>query len=133
MFLSATDKQSIAARVAALEKRLGLIPVTEGDFAERENQALKQWNGASQGLQRLNLQVDTLQATINGLRRMLREGPQTGVVRDPSAGFDPNKLPCPTDEQNLFSDHGRGIYLINRLMDEVRYDRNGTEIHMRKY
>jgi serine/threonine-protein kinase RsbW len=55
------------------------------------------------------------------------------VVRDPGAGFDPKKLPCPTDEQNLFSDHGRGIYLINRLMDEVRYERNGTEIHMRKY
>jgi serine/threonine-protein kinase RsbW len=55
------------------------------------------------------------------------------VVRDPGAGFDPKKLPCPTDEQNLFSDHGRGIYLINRLMDEVRYERNGSEIHMRKY
>lgn len=73
------------AKRRSLEKRLGLIPVTEGDFAERENQALKQWNSASQGLQRLNLQVDTLQATINGLRRMLREGPQSGVVRDPSA------------------------------------------------
>jgi serine/threonine-protein kinase RsbW len=55
------------------------------------------------------------------------------VVRDPGAGFDPKKLLCPTDEQNLFSDHGRGIYLINKLMDEVRYERNGTEIHMRKY
>jgi serine/threonine-protein kinase RsbW len=55
------------------------------------------------------------------------------VVRDPGTGFDPQKLPCPTDEQNLFSDHGRGVYLINRLMDEVRYERNGTEIHMRKY
>jgi serine/threonine-protein kinase RsbW len=55
------------------------------------------------------------------------------IVRDPGEGFDPAKLPCPTDGQNLFSDHGRGIYLINRLMDEVRYQRNGAEIHMRKY
>src|ERR1019366_8009411 len=55
------------------------------------------------------------------------------VVRDPGTGFDPAKLPCPTDEQNLYSEHGRGIYLINKLMDEVRYERNGTEIHMRKY
>jgi hypothetical protein len=62
-----------------------VVPVTEGDFQERETQALKQWNTASQGLQRLNLQVDTLQATINGLRRVLREGPQSGVVRDPSS------------------------------------------------
>jgi len=69
----------------ALQKRLGQLPINDGDFQERENQAMKQWNGVSQTLQRLNLQIDTLQATINGLRRMLREGSQSGVVRDPAS------------------------------------------------
>ena len=55
------------------------------------------------------------------------------VVRDPGNGFDSSKVPSPTDEQNVFSDHGRGIFLINTLMDEVQYARNGAEIHMRKY
>ena len=55
------------------------------------------------------------------------------VVRDPGTGFDATKVPCPMNEQNIFSDHGRGIYLINSLMDEVQYERNGAEIHMRKY
>ena len=55
------------------------------------------------------------------------------VVRDPGPGFDLTSLPSPTDEQNLISDHGRGVYLINKLMDEVKYERNGSEIHMRKY
>ena len=55
------------------------------------------------------------------------------VVSDPVDGFDPQKLPCPTNEQNVFSENGRGIYLINKLMDEVRFERNGAEIHMRKY
>jgi tetratricopeptide (TPR) repeat protein len=73
------------AKRRSLEKRLGMVPVTDADFQERENQALKQWNTASQALQRLNLQVDTLQATINGLRRMLREAPVAGVVRDPAS------------------------------------------------
>jgi tetratricopeptide (TPR) repeat protein len=73
------------AKRRSLEKRLGVIPVTDADFQDRESQALKQWNTVSQGLQRLTLQVDTLQATINGLRRVLREGPQSGVVRDPSS------------------------------------------------
>ena len=73
------------AKRRALQKRLSQLPVTEGDFQERDNQALKQWNGVSQALQRLNLQVDTLQATINGLRRVLREGSQSGVVRDPAS------------------------------------------------
>jgi tetratricopeptide (TPR) repeat protein len=69
----------------SLEKRLQQLPVSDGDFQDRESQAMKQWNGVSQALQRLNLQVDTLQATINGLRRVLREGSQSGVVRDPAS------------------------------------------------
>ena len=73
------------AKRRALEKRLGVIPVTDADFQDRDSQAMKQWNTVSQGLQRLTLQVDTLQSTINGLRRVLREGPQSGVVRDPSS------------------------------------------------
>jgi serine/threonine-protein kinase RsbW len=55
------------------------------------------------------------------------------VVRDPGQGFDPRSVPMPTDQSNLVSDHGRGIYLINQLMDEVKHERNGSEIHMRKY
>jgi len=54
------------------------------------------------------------------------------VVRDPGQGFDPARLPSPVVGERLFADHGRGIYLINRLMDEVRFRRGGTEIWMRK-
>jgi len=55
------------------------------------------------------------------------------VVSDPGNGFDAAKVPSPTHEQNIFSEHGRGIFLINTLMDEVQFERNGAEIHMRKY
>jgi serine/threonine-protein kinase RsbW len=55
------------------------------------------------------------------------------VVSDPGDGFDPAQVPSPTEGQNLFSDHGRGIFLISRLMDEVHYERNGAKIRMRKY
>jgi serine/threonine-protein kinase RsbW len=57
----------------------------------------------------------------------------TIVVRDPGSGFDPASLPSPTDDSNLHSDHGRGILLINKLMDEVKHERNGTVIRMRKF
>ena len=55
------------------------------------------------------------------------------VVRDPGPGFDPASIPSPVLGQNLFSTGGRGIYLINQLMDEVHYDKGGTEIHMRTH
>jgi len=54
------------------------------------------------------------------------------VVRDPGNGFDPETIASPVRGQNLYSSSGRGVYLINQLMDEVRFLKNGTEIHMIK-
>ncbi len=54
------------------------------------------------------------------------------VVRDPGPGFDPHKIPSPVVGENIFESHGRGIYLINRLMDHVEFAHGGTEIRMRK-
>ena len=54
------------------------------------------------------------------------------IVRDPGRGYDPLTLANPIVGENIFSNHGRGIYLINQLMDEVQIRRNGTEIVMRK-
>jgi len=53
------------------------------------------------------------------------------IVRDPGPGFDPASIPSPTMGQNLFATGGRGIYLINQLVDEVRFERGGTEIRIR--
>ena len=54
------------------------------------------------------------------------------IVRDPGPGFDPESVPSPVVGANVFADSGRGIFLINQLMDEVRYEKNGTEIWMIK-
>jgi anti-sigma regulatory factor (Ser/Thr protein kinase) len=54
------------------------------------------------------------------------------VVRDPGEGFIPSTVPNPLAQENLEATHGRGIYLINQLMDEVSFGRNGAEIRMRK-
>ena len=54
------------------------------------------------------------------------------VVRDPGEGFDPTSISSPIIGQNIYSSHGRGIFLINQLMDEVQFDRGGTEIRMIK-
>jgi serine/threonine-protein kinase RsbW len=54
------------------------------------------------------------------------------VVRDPGPGFDPGQVPSPVAGDNLYSNHGRGIYLINELMDHVEYGHGGTEIRMVK-
>ena len=54
------------------------------------------------------------------------------VVRDEGQGFDVNAVPDPTAPGHIESDHGRGIYLMRALMDEVRFERGGTVVYMRK-
>lgn len=54
------------------------------------------------------------------------------IVSDPGEGFDPASVPNPLRAENVYSNHGRGIFLINRLMDQVEFKRGGAEIHMLK-
>ncbi len=55
------------------------------------------------------------------------------AVSDPGPGFDPTSPADPKMQENLHADHGRGIYLIRQLMDEVKFERGGKEIRMWKY
>ena len=54
------------------------------------------------------------------------------VVRDPGRGFDVMGVANPLDGDNLLKENGRGIFLMNQLMDEVRFADDGRELHMRK-
>jgi serine/threonine-protein kinase RsbW len=54
------------------------------------------------------------------------------IVRDPGPGFDAAAIPNCTAGENVYSNHGRGIFLINQLMDKVEFRKNGAEIHMIK-
>ena len=54
------------------------------------------------------------------------------VVRDPGPGFDPAKVPNPLEGDNILKSSGRGVFLINQLMDEVTFEDSGREVHMRK-
>ena len=66
----------------SLQRRVLDLPVTPAEFQARDEQAATQWNRVSQKIQQLELQVDTLQAVVNGLRRVLRDHAAGGVVRD---------------------------------------------------
>jgi serine/threonine-protein kinase RsbW len=55
------------------------------------------------------------------------------AVSDPGPGFNAGSLADPKLQENLHEDHGRGIYLIRQLMDEVQFERGGQEIRMWKY
>jgi serine/threonine-protein kinase RsbW len=56
------------------------------------------------------------------------------VVKDQGRGFDPTAIPDPSAVGNLEAEHGRGILLMQWLMDEVSFEFGscGTEVHMFK-
>ena len=54
------------------------------------------------------------------------------VVRDQGHGFDPSNVPNPLSVENLGAEHGRGIHLMKLAMDEVSFERQGSEVRMRK-
>ncbi len=76
------ELRSIRKQRRALMKRMGYLPVTPGDFAKREAAGDRQWNRVGQKIQRLELESDRLQALINGLRRVLKDGDRFGVTSD---------------------------------------------------
>lgn len=50
------------------------------------------------------------------------------AVRDEGPGFEPSEVPDPRSEERLHLTHGRGIFLMQALMDRVDYRRGGTEV-----
>ena len=54
------------------------------------------------------------------------------TVRDPGRGFDPGRVPDPLEPANILKSSGRGIFLINGLMDDVQFSNGGREVQMKK-
>ena len=50
-------------------------------------------------------------------------------IFDEGKGFDPSKVPDPTQPENLLKDSGRGLYLMKVYMDDLKYNvtNEGTE------
>jgi serine/threonine-protein kinase RsbW len=64
--------------------------------------------------------------------RCYMDGEVAITVRDEGKGFDSSTVPDPTFLENLLFTHGRGIYLMKTLMDEVSFEEGGAVVMMRK-
>jgi hypothetical protein len=84
----------------ALMKRLGWLPVTEGDFQRRESSGDRQWNGVAQQLQGLTIEADKLAAMVNALHRVLDDADRAGPSKDP-ATRDRLKAEIEANERDL--------------------------------
>lgn len=95
----------------------------------------------------IDIEVALREAVLNAIIHGNGEDPQKHVyvtiscgtdgevamrIRDEGAGFDSSSVPDPTVPEHRMSTHGRGIYLMRALMDEVSFEEGGTVVYMRK-
>jgi anti-sigma regulatory factor (Ser/Thr protein kinase) len=56
----------------------------------------------------------------------------TVEIADEGPGFDPSKLPDPTDPENLLRPHGRGVMMMKLFLDDVQYNDQGNKVTLVK-
>ncbi|MBN1780056.1 ATP-binding protein [bacterium] len=95
---------------------------------------------------RNNLAIAVTEAVGNAIMHGNRQDPHKKVhiefawdpdkievcIRDEGKGFDPETLEDPLLPENLMRESGRGVFILNQLMDEVRFEFSprGTTLHM---
>ena len=52
------------------------------------------------------------------------------TIKDDGPGFDFDNLPDPTDPQNIEKPHGRGVFLMKNLADEIEFSDDGATVIM---
>jgi serine/threonine-protein kinase RsbW len=134
------EKLALILRVTLSADRKAVDPVVQEVMA-----VVRQMNGVDgkEDAIELALQEALANAVIHGAKEdpsktvecLVSSDQEAGIliiVRDPGAGFTPEVIPSCTVGENVYSNHGRGIFLINQLMDKVEFRKNGTEIRMVK-
>jgi len=52
------------------------------------------------------------------------------IITDKGEGFDFNNIPDPTKPENIEKTHGRGIFLMNHLADDIEFTKNGSIVKL---
>ncbi|TAK53463.1 MAG: ATP-binding protein [Bacteroidetes bacterium] len=60
----------------------------------------------------------TLTCTLHGGKLEIR-------IHDEGSGFNADDLPDPLAQENLFREHGRGVFLMRSLMESVVFEHTG--------
>jgi serine phosphatase RsbU (regulator of sigma subunit)/anti-sigma regulatory factor (Ser/Thr protein kinase) len=85
-------------------------------------------------------QLAASEIAVNALVHGLRDQPNGEVrcawaveshecrfaVEDDGPGFDPDRIPDPRSPERLALDHGRGIFLVRRIVADLWYDHGGS-------
>jgi serine/threonine-protein kinase RsbW len=121
-----------------IESRMGNLRIIES--------AIDEMTGAI-GINQDNygkIMVATLEAVNNAITHGNKADPQKLVdveiefekdeikvtVTDEGQGFDPKKIPDPTMPENIEELSGRGVFLMTKLADSIKFNEKGNSVTM---
>jgi len=124
------ERLEVDIRIPNQTRYLGLI----GKIGEDIARSLKRYQGDREELA-YHINLVLTEAMTNAIRHANENDPDKEVqisiqianrelsirVYDQGEGFDDRSLPSP--EPRYLNDHGRGVYIIRSLMDQVTYRR----------
>jgi serine/threonine-protein kinase RsbW len=58
------------------------------------------------------------------------KGKLTIKIKDEGKGFSPESVPDPTTPDNIEEVNGRGVYIMTKLADEIKYSKKGNSVTM---
>jgi serine/threonine-protein kinase RsbW len=64
------------------------------------------------------------------IRISYRVGKLRIKVTDEGNGFEPSSIPDPTMPENIESINGRGVFLMSKLADGIKYSKRGNAVTM---
>lgn len=128
----------------SLHEHIPSSSVAGHELIERYVKVLEQFGWEGRDLFHVQLAVE--EAVVNAITHGNKESPEKTVevelhvsrqstlmrIQDQGAGFCPDTLPDPTDDENLETPHGRGVMLIKQMMDRVDYNACGNQVTMQK-
>jgi serine/threonine-protein kinase RsbW len=144
----APTSPTVAKLLPFLEERIDLKIPSHIDYMDQVldylNQRLVDCGVAKAGDCDLMIALD--EAIVNAIKHGNKGDPEKTVhivveinaegarftIRDEGGGFQKEGLPDPREPSRLLVPSGRGLLLINHIMDEVRHNERGNEIHMVK-
>lgn len=114
--------RAVEAQVDKLSKKLGISDEVYGKIlistVEAVNNAILHGN---KGIETKTVKVD-----------FIPDGTVFEVtVTDQGEGFDYNHLPDPTDPANIENLHGRGVFIMRSLADNIEYNPSGNQVRMK--
>lgn len=136
--------QTVESRAAVLELLLTGDSTAVAAARDRIMDFLEQHGVADE--EAIDILVALQEALVNAVHHGCRNNPSQVircsvevdaeaiaiVVKDPGEGFDTAVVTDVSDDGTNLTNHGRGIFLMRGLMDEVSYSHGGSELTLKK-